>query len=119
MRKTTIFSALVLMLLCGCGDHRTSIKVTPAIASAKAGGGKMQFRSTGSGSIGWCVGDTNGNCYGLINVGVILDGHGLATCISDHPVTATIVAGRGVIMFGLADEGYKFKEFSTATLICF
>ena len=126
MRKIGL--GALAILLSGCGNNLASINVSPAIAHAKAAGAKIQFAATatydGSSTpkplpnAQWCIGNAMGGCNGFIDPGATIDDHGLATCSSDHPVTITVLAGRGVQMVGSPDQGYNFEQFGTATLIC-
>jgi hypothetical protein len=94
----------VVLLSLGCGSSRelTSISVSPATADAqKFPNGQVQFTATGTFSkapitvtplsVTWCPQATCG--VGTpANVGITIDGNGLAQCESTFSGTVTIVA---------------------------
>jgi len=91
-----------LSLSCGSSRQLNSISVNPATADAqKFPNGQVQFTATGTFnmapttvtplSVTWCPQATCG--VGTpVNVGVSIDGNGLAQCVSSFSGTVTIVA---------------------------
>ncbi len=120
--------AMLVIIGLGCGSHLNSVSLSPAVADAQNfPNGQVQFSATGTyGSsskpvpvtnLSWCVGTTNGSCYGNIASVASVTGSGVAQCLPGAAGTATILAGSGGHA-GMPDQGSTLSVFGTAQLTC-